>query len=51
MDSEGTIVNANLMLKSMFGYRQGELVGKSIDILLPEGIRSRRTCGTSREAI
>jgi PAS domain S-box-containing protein len=41
VDNEGIIVDANLMLKDMFGYRQGELIGRSIDILLPEGLRSR----------
>jgi PAS domain S-box-containing protein len=41
VDNEGTIVDANLMLKDMFGYRQGELIGKSVDVLLPEGLRSR----------
>jgi PAS domain S-box-containing protein len=41
VDNEGTIVDANLMLKSMFGYMQGELIGKSVDVLLPEGLRSR----------
>jgi PAS domain S-box-containing protein len=39
VDDRGIIVNANLMLKGMFGYRQGELIGKSVDVLLPESLR------------
>lgn len=34
-------MTANLMLKGMFGYNRGELIGKSVDILLPEGLRSQ----------
>lgn len=40
-DARGVIVNANLMLKEMFGYKRGELIGKPVDVLLPESLRQR----------
>jgi PAS domain S-box-containing protein len=43
VDSKGTILRANLMLKRMFGYNRGELIGKSVDLLLPEALRGRHS--------
>ncbi|MGA7793860.1 MAG: sigma 54-interacting transcriptional regulator [Candidatus Acidiferrales bacterium] len=38
-DGEGRITEVNARVESMFGYQRGELVGKSIDILVPERFR------------
>jgi diguanylate cyclase (GGDEF)-like protein/PAS domain S-box-containing protein len=38
---DGTIRFANLACEKMFGYRQDELVGEPIEILLPEQARAR----------
>ena len=40
-DSKGEIVLVNPALETMFGYARGELIGKSIDLLVPEAIRAR----------
>jgi PAS domain S-box-containing protein len=45
VDNEGIVVDANLTLKEMFGYKRGELIGKSVDDLLPEGLRTRHAVG------
>lgn len=37
----GTIVETNKRVMDMFGYEPAELVGKSIDILVPEHVRPR----------
>jgi PAS domain S-box-containing protein len=39
VDAEGTIVMANRALKAMFGYRPGELIGRTIERLLPPDLR------------
>jgi len=39
-DANGTIVLANRMVGTMFGYDPSELVGQSKDILIPERFRS-----------
>jgi formate hydrogenlyase transcriptional activator len=38
-DGEGRVIEANARVESMFGYKRGELVGQSIDILVPERFR------------
>jgi PAS domain S-box-containing protein len=35
-DQQGAIVLANPRLEAMFGYDQGELIGKKIEVLVPE---------------
>ncbi len=39
VNSDGRIVLANARIESMFGYRQEELLGQPIEILLPERFR------------
>jgi PAS domain S-box-containing protein len=41
IDGEGKIVLANAIAEQMFGYSRADLVGLSVDNLLPEGLRSR----------
>jgi PAS domain S-box-containing protein len=38
-DQEGRITEINARVESMFGYQRGELLGQSIDILVPERFR------------
>ena len=38
---DGTITKVNDRLAAMFGYDRGELVGASVEILLPEAVRAR----------
>ncbi len=40
---DGTITLANATLERMFGYGQGELTGRSVDMLVPEALRSNHT--------
>ena len=39
VDEKGIIRMANLQTKNLFDYNREELVGKSVEILVPEGIR------------
>ena len=39
VDREGRIVLLNVVTEKMFGYRREELLGQSMDILLPENLR------------
>src|SRR5665647_2742373 len=41
IDAAGHIVLANPETEQLFGYAAGELIGQSIDILVPENIRAR----------
>ena len=41
IDATGTIVLANREIERLFGYDHEELVGRSIDILVPDRFRSR----------
>ncbi len=40
VDPDGTIVFANAQIEQTFGYRAGEIVGSSVETLLPERFRS-----------
>ncbi|NVB79865.1 MAG: PAS domain S-box protein [Kofleriaceae bacterium] len=40
-DRSGAIVLVNAQTERMFGYSRGELIGKPIEILIPERLRSR----------
>jgi len=41
VDARGKIVLANGITEKMFGYRREELLGQSLDILVPENARTR----------
>ena len=41
MDSGGTIEMVNPAVEQVFGYRQEELLGKNISLLMPEGIANK----------
>lgn len=40
-DQEGRIVDANAMALGLFGYTRHELIGSSVEMLLPEALRDR----------
>lgn len=40
-DTEGKIVLTNAQALRLFGYENGELIGRSVDILVPESMRQR----------
>jgi PAS domain S-box-containing protein len=40
VDREGRIVLANLQTEVLFGYARQELIGQSVDILMPQAIRA-----------
>ena len=40
VDAEGTILMANDELLKLFDYERGDLLGKSIELLVPDGMRS-----------
>ncbi len=41
VNEEGTIVVVNQMLATLFGYDRQELLGRSVDLLVPERFRGR----------
>lgn len=41
VDSTGTIVLVNAQAQKMFGYEESELIGQSVEILLPEPLHAR----------
>ena len=41
VDASGAIVLANRMVGQMFGYTPGELIGKQLEVLVPERLRER----------
>ena len=40
VDASGSIVAVNAMIEPTFGYRREELIGESIELLVPESLRS-----------
>lgn len=40
VNEEGTIVLVNAVLATLFGYEQNELLGRSVDLLVPERLRA-----------
>ncbi|MDQ8203065.1 PAS domain S-box protein [Pelagicoccus sp. SDUM812003] len=40
VDSQGKMVQANTQLQLIFGYAESELVGRSVEMLVPEQVRS-----------
>jgi PAS domain S-box-containing protein len=48
VDSEGRIVLSNVATERMFGYKRGELLGLSLELLIPEGMRARHVSHRSR---
>ncbi len=48
VDSEGRIVLSNVATERMFGYKRGELLGLSLESLIPEGMRARHILHRSR---
>ncbi len=40
-DKQGIITQVNQQAELMLGYRQGELIGRSIELLVPEGYRAK----------
>lgn len=43
LDGEGSIVYVNSRIVALFGYASSELVGRSVEALIPEHLRSRHT--------
>ena len=41
VDRDGRIVLANALIERLFDYRRDELLGKSVDLLVPERLRAR----------
>ncbi len=51
VDSDGVIVRCNRALQRMFGYREGELVGVPIEVLVPETQRSQHQQYRQRKVV
>lgn len=43
IDHQGRIERVNAQVESMFGYRSNELLGRQVEVLLPERFRRRHT--------
>jgi PAS domain S-box-containing protein len=43
VDRAGAIVLVNAQTELMFGYRRGELIGQTLELLLPEAVRAAHT--------
>lgn len=48
VDRDGRIVEANPAAERLFGYDPGELTGRAVEILVPEGVRRRHPAHRSR---
>jgi PAS domain S-box-containing protein len=48
VDEQGRIVSTNPAAERMFGYRSDELVGQSVDILVPERLRGQHLAHRGR---
>src|SRR5262249_37756322 len=47
-DEDGRILLVNRQMEALFGYRRGELLGKSVDDLLPEQFRQSHRAHRAR---
>lgn len=47
VDRHGEIVLFNGMAELLFGYHRSEVLGESVDVLVPEGLRDRHACDRS----
>jgi PAS domain S-box-containing protein len=47
-DSEGNIISWNRGAETLFGYREDEILGKSIELLMPESYRELHRLGLNR---
>ena len=41
VNSEGRIIQVNTQTEKIFGYQRDELIGRSVDILIPERFKKR----------
>jgi PAS domain S-box-containing protein len=48
VDEAGTMVFINPMVEQLFGYGRDELVGRSVDLLLPEAVRGSHVARRAR---
>jgi len=48
IDADGTILFANRQTESVFGYRASDLVGRSVDVLLPAALQDRHRAHRER---
>jgi len=47
-ESDGTIVMINTETEQLFGYTRAELVGKSVDLLIPQPLRAKHVASRDR---
>jgi PAS domain S-box-containing protein len=45
VNNDGTIIDANELAQETFGYNLNELVGQSINLLIPASLRDRHNLG------
>ena len=50
INAAGTIILVNAQLETMFGYRQEELVGQQVEVLLPERLHTMHAAHRARYA-
>ena len=48
VNTDGDIVLANAVADQLFGYEQGELIGKKVEVLMPAGFRGSHTAHRER---